>query len=73
MLGEAKGLSLLTKLGVRRRLTDQPILNEHFQTSLDGLYAAGDVVNSLHQVSVATGNAAIAATDIHNKLDRNYR
>lgn len=37
------------------------------------IYAAGDLVSILHQVSVATGQAAIAATNIHNTLDRNYR
>jgi thioredoxin reductase (NADPH) len=33
-----------------------------------GLYAAGDVVAGLNQLSVATGHAAIAATHIHNDL-----
>jgi thioredoxin reductase (NADPH) len=43
------------------------------RTTVDGLYAAGDVVSDLHQLSVAVGHAAIAATEIHNKLDRNFR
>jgi thioredoxin reductase (NADPH) len=43
------------------------------QTSVEGLYAAGDVVSDLHQISVATGHAAIAATAIHNGLARNLR
>jgi thioredoxin reductase (NADPH) len=43
------------------------------KTSVDGLYAAGDVVSDLHQISVATGHAAIAATTIHNGLPRNPR
>lgn len=38
------------------------------QTSLPGVYAAGDVVRGLHQISVAMGEAAIAATGIHNSL-----
>ena len=38
------------------------------QTSLPGLYAAGDVVRGLDQISVAMGEAAIAATAIHNSL-----
>ncbi|MDB5598278.1 MAG: FAD-dependent pyridine nucleotide-disulfide oxidoreductase [Xanthobacteraceae bacterium] len=42
-------------------------------TSIEGLYAAGDVVTDLHQISVATGHAAIAATEIHNTLKRNFR
>jgi thioredoxin reductase (NADPH) len=42
-------------------------------TSVEGLYAAGDVVSDLHQLSVAEGHAAIAATAIHNCLPRNFR
>ena len=42
-------------------------------TSVEGLYAAGDVVSDLHQLSVAEGHAAIAATAIHNSLPRNFR
>jgi thioredoxin reductase (NADPH) len=41
------------------------------KTGVQGLYAAGDVVSDLHQLSVATGHAAIAATSIHNCLERN--
>ena len=37
-------------------------------TSVDGLYAAGDVVRGLNQIAVATGEAAIAATAILNRL-----
>jgi thioredoxin reductase (NADPH) len=43
------------------------------QTTIDSLYAAGDVVSDLHQLAVATGHAAIAATAIHNRLGRNLR
>ena len=43
-------------------------VDEHQRTSVPGLYAAGDVVKGLAQVSVATGQAAIAATDINNHL-----
>ncbi|HVE51793.1 MAG TPA: hypothetical protein VNB23_00270 [Ramlibacter sp.] len=38
------------------------------RTSVQGLYAAGDVVAALNQLSVAVGHAAIAATAIHNRL-----
>lgn len=48
-------------------------VNSHQQTSVKGLYAAGDVVSDLHQLSVATGHAAVAATDIHNQLKSNFR
>jgi thioredoxin reductase (NADPH) len=46
------------------------ITDPHQETSVPGLYAAGDVVNELNQISVAFGHAAIAATAIHNKLAR---
>jgi thioredoxin reductase (NADPH) len=43
------------------------------QTSVDGLYAAGDVVSDLHQIAVGTAHAAVAATRIHRRLPRNFR
>lgn len=46
------------------------ITDAHQRTSVSGLYAAGDVVQGLTQISVATGQAAIAATDINNSLGR---
>lgn len=45
----------------------------HLQTSVDGLYAIGDVVSALNQIAVAVGHAAIAATTIHNRLPPNPR
>jgi thioredoxin reductase (NADPH) len=48
-------------------------VNGHQETSVEGLYAAGDVVSDLHQLSVAEGHAAIATTAIHNSLPRNFR
>lgn len=43
-------------------------VDAHQQTSVDGLYAAGDLVEGLNQITVAMGQAAIAATAIHNRL-----
>jgi thioredoxin reductase (NADPH) len=48
------------------------IVGEHQETSVPGLYAAGDVVRGLNQISTAEGEGAIAATDVHNAL-RNGR
>jgi thioredoxin reductase (NADPH) len=42
------------------------IADRHQCTSVPGLFAAGDVVDSVNQISVAMGQAAIAATAIHN-------
>lgn len=44
------------------------VVDAHLCTSVPGLYAAGDVVSSLDQLAVAMGQAAIAATAIHNQL-----
>jgi thioredoxin reductase (NADPH) len=49
------------------------VVDDKQKTSIKGLYAAGDVVSDLHQISVATGHAAIAATAIHNGLPGNPR
>jgi thioredoxin reductase (NADPH) len=48
-------------------------VDDRQRTSVDGLYGAGDVVTDLHQISFATGHAAVAATEIHNSLPRNLR
>ncbi len=42
--------------------------DDHQRTKVPGLYAAGDVVDGLDQISVAMGQAARAATAIHNDL-----
>jgi thioredoxin reductase (NADPH) len=42
-------------------------VDAHNQTSVDGLYAAGDTVSGLNQIVVAMGHAAVAATAIHNR------
>jgi thioredoxin reductase (NADPH) len=47
-------------------------VDAHQRTSVAGIYAVGDVVNALNQMSVATAHAAIAATAIHNSLAINY-
>jgi thioredoxin reductase (NADPH) len=42
-------------------------------TTVPGLYAAGDVVSSLNQISVAVGHSGVAATAMHNALGDNPR
>lgn len=44
------------------------ILDVHQHTSVDGLFAAGDVVSELNQISVAYAHAARASAAIHNLL-----
>ncbi len=44
------------------------IVNDKQKTNVPGLYAAGDVVEGLDQISYAMGQAAVAATTIRNDL-----
>jgi thioredoxin reductase (NADPH) len=44
------------------------LVGKHQETSVEGLYAVGDIVQGLAQISVAMGQAAVAATAIHNSL-----
>ena len=44
------------------------LVDDHQMTSIPGFYAAGDVVRGLNQIAVATAEAAVAATAIHNAL-----
>jgi thioredoxin reductase (NADPH) len=60
-------------LGARCDDNGELIVDDHQQTSVDGLYAIGDVVTALNQIAVAVGHAAIAATAVHNRLPRNFR
>jgi thioredoxin reductase (NADPH) len=60
---------LATDLGVRVDESGGLIVSAHQETSVSGLFAAGDVVRGLNQTAVACGEAAIAATAIHNRLN----
>jgi len=62
---------LVTDLGAKTNDTGNLLVNDCQLTSIKGIYAAGDVVSDLHQISVGIGHAAIAATKIHNELERN--
>jgi len=68
----ALGSDTHTQLGemVDAKLADDGcfLCDAHQRTSVTGLYAAGDVVRGLNQIAVAAGEAAIAATAIHNRL-----
>ncbi|HET6522746.1 MAG TPA: NAD(P)/FAD-dependent oxidoreductase [Geminicoccaceae bacterium] len=55
-------------LGAEHNDIGSLVVDERQETSVPGLYAAGDVVSALNQIGVAMGQAAIAATAIHNRL-----
>jgi thioredoxin reductase (NADPH) len=44
------------------------LCDDHQRTSVAGLYAAGDVVHGLDQISHAMGEGGVAATTIRNDL-----
>jgi thioredoxin reductase (NADPH) len=64
---------LATALGARCTEIGTLLVDQHQQTTVAGLYAIGDVVSDLHQLAVATGHAAVAATAVQNRLPRNLR
>lgn len=73
VLGGDAQSQLARALGAEVDANDELVVDDSLQTSVDGLYAIGDIVSALNQISVAVGHAAIAATAIHNRLPRNYR
>lgn len=70
-LGSRVRSILAQQLGARCDDAGSLLVDDHQQTSIEGLYAVGDLVKGLKQMSVATGHAAIAATAAHNSLEAN--
>lgn len=68
MLGENARSGLAAQLGAETAQCEELVVDVHGATSVPGLYAIGDVTVGLNQIAVATGQAARAATDIHNRL-----
>lgn len=68
MLGQSARSGLAAALGAETAECDTLLVDDHCRTSVPGLYAIGDVTRGLNQIAVATGQAAIAATTIHNTL-----
>ena len=64
---------LATNLGAKCTELGTLEVDAHQQTTVERIYAVGDVVTDLHQLTVATGHAAVAATNIHNRLPANFR
>lgn len=67
-LGSRPRSELARMLGAAVSDEDELITDAHQATNVDGLYAVGDVLRGLDQVASACGQAAIAATAIHNRL-----
>jgi len=73
VLGGDAQAQLAIALGARTDDNGELEVDASMQATVDGLYAIGDIVSALNQISVAVGHAAIAATAIHNRLPPNYR
>ncbi len=71
VLYSALGLTYRSELGIALGARHDPsgalLVDAHNQTTVKGLYAAGDIVRGLDQIVVAMGHAAVAATHIHNR------
>jgi thioredoxin reductase (NADPH) len=67
-LGVVARSDLAVKAGAKLDGAGRLLVSDHQETSVPGLYAAGDVVRGLNQISTAAGEGAIAATHIHNAL-----
>lgn len=69
-LGSDVRSELAIALGARVSTEGCLIVDNHQSTSIEGLYAAGDVVLGLDQISSAVGHASVAATGIRNRISK---
>ncbi|MBB3880913.1 NAD(P)/FAD-dependent oxidoreductase [Sphingomonas pseudosanguinis] len=67
-LGSDSNNALARQLGTELSDDHCIVVDAKQRTSVQGVYAAGDIVMSLDQISVAMGHAAVAATTLHNDL-----
>lgn len=67
-LGVDPVAALAAGLGAELDPLGNIVADAHGRTRVQHLYAAGDVVRALDQIGVAVGQAAIAATAVHNSL-----
>jgi len=67
-LGSVIRSELALALGAEATADGCLIIDEHQRTSVEGVYAAGDVVKGLDQISHAMGQGGVAATTIRNDL-----
>ena len=67
-LGSVIRSELAMALGAEGSSDGCLVVDDHQRTSVQGLYAAGDVVKGLDQISHAMGEGGVAATTIRNDL-----
>ena len=67
-LGADTSAGIVAGLGAALSEKGELLVDRHQMTTVPGLYAIGDIVSGLNQISVAVGQAALAATHLHNAL-----
>jgi len=67
-LGSDTHVQLAEMAGAALSASNCIVVDSHMRTSIPGLYAAGDVVIGLDQISHAMGQGGVAATTIRNDL-----
>lgn len=67
-LGSHPRNELALSLGLKATDGGEVAMNAAFSKLVDGVFAAGDIVEGLDQISVAMGHGAVAATKAHNWL-----
>ena len=67
-LGSVVRSGLAQSCGAKVSDGDCVLVDDHLETSVSGLFAAGDVVLGLDQISHAMGQAGVASTAIRNHL-----
>jgi thioredoxin reductase (NADPH) len=67
-LGVHPRAEVAATLGVKLDSDQRIATDRHQRTSVEGCYAAGDIVTGLNQIGVAMAQGEIAAVDIHNRL-----
>lgn len=67
-LGADTSAGIVAGLGAALSATGELLVDRQQMTTVPGLYAIGDIVSGLNQISVAVGQAALAATHLHNAL-----
>ena len=72
-LGSAIRSELAVALGAETSSEGCLLVDAHQRTSVAGLYAAGDVVKGLDQISHAMGEGGVAATTMRNDLAERMR
>ena len=67
-LGSDTHVALAEMLGAKLSADKCIVVDDKQRTSVEGLYAAGDVVHGLDQISHAMGEGGVASTTIRNDL-----